>query len=214
MTLRLRPGVKVRPQQHSALHKYVGYISETPSVIPNGYRVWFPDFDLELTFGEHELDMYCEPGVPLTSYFTGTIDEKLPSPKEASPWPPGDPQWDYAGELLNPGEQRDPGDENDYDAEGAYPEDIGFWGPEDPYANRDLHEGDDFVQEVNEHGNGFHAEFTVDDEGLLSPFVQFDFSYLAGEKEAKHIGVILTPDAAYALAERLLDYAEIAEANS
>ena len=44
--------------------------------------------------------------------------------------------------------------------------------------------------------------------------VQFDFSYLAGEKEAKHIGVILTPDAAYALAERLLDYAEIAEANS
>lgn len=188
MTIRLRPGVKVRPRAQSALSTFEGYISHEPSAIPNHERIYFPDLDVTLTFGLDELDVQVEEGTPLTSYFTN------------------DAELAYAqlGRVADSLPQADLGDENDF----VETDDV-----EDPYANYTISVGDDWVTETNHVNNGFHADIYVDEEPL-DHLVSFDLFHVfdgswSGEE---HVGVLLTPEAAYELAEKLMDAADIAEA--
>jgi hypothetical protein len=192
MTIRLKPGVKVRPQSPSALSKYEGYISDQTTVIPNHERVYFPDFDVTLTFGHDELDVQVEEGRAFTTYFTN------------------DAELAYAqlGRVADSLPQGDPGDENDFSGENYYTDEI-----EDPYANYTISVGDDWVTETNHVNNGFHADIYVDEEPL-DHLVSFDLFHVFdgswGSEE--HVGILLTPSAAYELAEKLMDAADIAEA--
>jgi hypothetical protein len=201
MTIRLRPGVKVRPQAQSALSTFEGYISHEPSAIPNHERVYFPDLDVTLTFGHDELDVQLEEGRAFTTYFTNDAELSYAAK----------PQRDYAGETMLPGEQRDPGDENDWAFAGDETEEV-----EDAYDDYTIHVGDDFVTEMNHLDNGFHADVYVDEEPLDN-LVSFDLYHVYeggwGGIGDDFVGILLTPAAAYELAEKLMDAADIAEAN-
>jgi hypothetical protein len=189
MTIRLKPGVKVRPQSPSALSKYEGYISDQTTVIPNHERVYFPDFDVTLTFGHDELDVQVEEGRAFTTYFTN------------------DAELAYAqlGRVADSLPQADPGDENDWAFAGDETEEV-----EDFYDNYTLEVGDDWVREVNEHNNGFTADVYVDEDTSLDHLVSFDIFHVFNGSEDfnDHVGVLLTPDAAYELALKLFEAAD------
>lgn len=173
MAIRLRPGVKVRPQAHSALSNYEGYISDQVSGLPNHERVYFPDLDVTLTFGHDELDVWVQEGASLSDIITN------------------DAELAYA--------QNDPGDENDY--------------VEDPYEDYTISLGDDWVTETNHLNNGFHADVYVDEEPL-DHLISFDLYHVYdgswGGIDEDFVGVLLTPDAAYELAQKLIEAADAA----
>jgi hypothetical protein len=186
MAIRLRPGVKVRPQAHSALSNYEGYISDQVSGLPNHERVYFPDLDVTLTFGHDELDVWVQEGASLSDILTN--DAELAYAQQV--------QWSVAQDWDL---KADPGDENDY--------------VEDPYDDYTISLGDDWVTETNHLNNGFHADVYVDEEPL-DHLISFDLYHVYdgswGGIDEDFVGVLLTPDAAYDLAERLIKAADAA----
>jgi hypothetical protein len=199
MTLRVKPGTKVRARPPSSLAGWIGYVSHESSVIPNHERVFFPDLDVTLTFGHEELDMWAEEGALLSDLFVEADEEVRDC----------DIYKAVNQRLL---QQQDPGDENDYDDEWAdcAPDDDAF----DPWANYEIHEGEDFVREINENNHGFDAEVYVADGDIISHLVSLNISHLFDGEPGDTVGILLTPDAAYSLAELLLDAAADAETNA